>query len=547
MFILGGVMLAMLVAALDQTIVATALPQIVSSLKGLSYFSWVTTAYLLTSTVTVPIYGKLSDIYGRRGLFLLSIGIFLVGSMLSGLSQNMTELILFRGLQGIGAGAMMVNAMAVIGDIFTPQERGRYQGFMGGIFGLATIIGPFLGGWITDHYSWHWIFYINVPIGILAIAVLASSMPKIVHNIKDRSIDYLGALLIMVFLVPLLLAFVWGGSQYPWGSWQIIGLFVVAVAALVGFVITEHKVHEPILSPSLFRNKVFTYSNLAVFFSAMGMFGAIMFIPLFAQGVVGISATNSGAILMPMMIGMMITSAVGGQIISRSGNYKILGIIGMTIATIGVFLFVNVGIATSSTTLTLRMIILGMGLGATMPIFILAVQNAFPRERLGELTAAVQLFRSLGGTVGTAIFGGVMNAELASRLTNIQNTPFVSDVAQLPGGAAISQVNGNTLQGFLSPAGQAQIRALISQVPANLQGQINSDFNQFLATIKSAVSISIDHIYTIGAVLMVLAVISVIFLPQISLHPSKRPALEEAAVELDEELGLSDKAHEPEI
>ena len=540
-------MLAMLVAALDQTIVATALPQIVSSLKGLSYFSWVTTAYLLTSTVTVPIYGKLSDIYGRRGLFLLSIGIFLVGSMLSGLSQNMTELILFRGLQGIGAGAMMVNAMAVIGDIFTPQERGRYQGFMGGIFGLATIIGPFLGGWITDHYSWHWIFYINVPIGILAIAVLASSMPKIVHNIKDRSIDYLGALLIMVFLVPLLLAFVWGGSQYPWGSWQIIGLFVVAVAALVGFVITEHKVHEPILSPSLFRNKVFTYSNLAVFFSAMGMFGAIMFIPLFAQGVVGISATNSGAILMPMMIGMMITSAVGGQIISRSGNYKILGIIGMTIATIGVFLFVNVGIATSSTTLTLRMIILGMGLGATMPIFILAVQNAFPRERLGELTAAVQLFRSLGGTVGTAIFGGVMNAELASRLTNIQNTPFVSDVAQLPGGAAISQVNGNTLQGFLSPAGQAQIRALISQVPANLQGQINSDFNQFLATIKSAVSISIDHIYTIGAVLMVLAVISVIFLPQISLHPSKRPALEEAAVELDEELGLSDKAHEPEI
>src|SRR5271169_1144582 len=259
MFILGGVILAMLVAALDQTIVATALPQIVSDLHGLSYFSWVTTAYLLTSTVTVPIYGKLSDIFGRRGLFLLSIGIFLVGSMLSGLSQNMTELILFRGLQGIGAGAMMVNAMAVIGDIFTPQERGRYQGFMGGIFGLATIIGPFLGGWITDHYSWHWIFYINVPIGILAIAVLASSMPKIVHDIKDRSIDYLGASLIMVFLVPLLLAFVWGGSQYAWGSWQIIALFVVAIVALVAFIITEHKVHEPILSPSLFRNKVFTY------------------------------------------------------------------------------------------------------------------------------------------------------------------------------------------------------------------------------------------------------------------------------------------------
>jgi EmrB/QacA subfamily drug resistance transporter len=545
MFILLGVVLAMLLAALDQTIVSTALPRIVTDLNGLSHMSWVFTAYMLASTVTVPIYGKLSDIFGRRFFFLGAIAIFLVGSILSGLSQNMTQLILFRGLQGIGGGGMMVNAIAIIGDIFTPRERGRYQGALGGIFGLASIIGPFLGGWITDNYSWHWIFYINIPLGLVAIAVLASFMPKIVHDIKDRSIDYLGAGLLVLCLVPLLLGLVWGGSQYAWGSVEIIGLLTVAAIALVLFLLVERRAHDPIVSLDFFKHRVFTFSVIATLLSAVGMFGAIMYIPLFAQGVTGVSATNSGAILIPMMLSLIVASAIGGQIISRTGNYKVLGVVGMAVALVGVYLFANIGTDTTSGSLTLRMIVLGLGLGATMPIFILAIQNAFDRAQMGAVTAGAQLFRSLGGTVGTAIFGGVMNSQLASRLSDIQSEPFVGMVNQIAPGT-VGQINGNTIQGFLSPAGQASIRAFIAQTPPDVQSQLNPSFDHFLAAIKSAFSISIDQIYLIAAVIMALALVAMVFLPQIALRKDKHPVIEETGIMLDEELAQGDKEHEPE-
>lgn len=328
--ILLGLTMAMLLAALDQTVVATALPRIVTDLGGLSQLSWVFTAYMLAATVTVPIHGKLSDIFGRRGFFLAGMGIFLLGSALSGISQTMMQLIIFRGLQGIGAGSIMVNTLAVIGDIFPPEERAKWQGMIGGVFALASVIGPLVGGWLSDQFSWRWIFYVNIPLGLLAIAVLAGSIPGKAHNPNGRSIDIAGAFLIALCLVPLLLAFVWGGSEYAWGSAQIVGLFALSGVSLILFALVEHKARDPIISFDLFKNRVFSVSVMATFLAGMGMFGAILYLPLFAQGVIGVSATSSGLILMPMMLSMAITSAVAshssraacGQLQSIAGDHQ---------------------------------------------------------------------------------------------------------------------------------------------------------------------------------------------------------------------------------
>ncbi len=545
--ILVGVILAMMLSALDQTIVATAMPQIVDQFNGLSHLSWVFTAYMLTSTITVPIYGKLSDIFGRRGLYILGIVVFLAGSMLSGLSRDMTQLIFFRGLQGIGGGAMMVNAFAVVGDLFSPAERGKWQGVMGGIFGLATILGPLLGGWITDSFSWRWIFYINVPVGILAIAVLASAMPKIPKHERERSIDYPGAVLIAAGLVPLLLAFVWAGSQYTWDSWQIVSLFAVSAVCLFTFAMVERKAREPVLSLDLFKNKVFAVSIIAIFLSTMGMFGAILYITYFAQGVIGISATNSGFILMPMMIGLIAASTISGQIISRTGRYKIVTVAGMIISVIGMFLFTQLRVDMTQAGLTLRMVVLGLGLGTTMPVFTIAVQSAFAIERLGEVTAGSQLFRSIGGTVGTAVLGGIMNSQLATRLTNVQNDPFVAAVKQMAPGTSLSSLDANTIQGLMTPEGQQQVAKMLAQAPPAVQNQLSAAFAHFLEAIKAAFTNSLDVVFVVGTVLMVLALVIVFFLPEIELRKTNRKPTVEAGVELDAELGQSDSAHEPEV
>jgi EmrB/QacA subfamily drug resistance transporter len=545
--ILLGVILAMLLSALDQTIVATAMPQITEELNGLSHLSWVFTAYMLTSTITVPIYGKLSDIFGRRGLYILGIAIFLIGSILSGLSQNMTQLILFRGLQGIGGGSMMVNALATIGDLFAPAERGKWQGVMGGIFGLATIVGPLLGGWLTDNFSWRWIFYVNIPVGIIAMITIASAMPKIARNTKNRSIDFAGAVLIAVGLIPLLLAFVWAGSQYDWGSWQIIGLLCFAAAALFVFALVERRVREPVLSLNLFKNKVFAVSVIAIFLTTMGMFGAILYVTVFAQGVVGISATNSGLVLMPMMIGLIIASAISGLIISRTGKYKVMTVLGLIVSVFGMFLFSRIDTSTTQLALIVRMVMLGVGLGITMPVFTITVQSAFGQEKLGEVTAGSQLFRGIGGTVGTAVLGGIMNSQLASRLTNIQNDPFVASMKQLDPSSAIGNINGNTVQGLLSAAGQAQMKAALAQAPQPLQSQLTGSFNHFLDSIKVAFSSSLDHVFLIGTIIMGIALVAVFFLPEIKLRKSNQKAVTEAGMELEAELAQSDSKNEPEL
>lgn len=542
--ILAGLTVTLLLAGLDQTVVATALPEIVTQLGGLAQLSWVFTAYMLTSTITVPIFGKLSDIFGLRGLFLGGIAVFLLGSALSGISQNMFQLIMFRGLQGIGAGSIMVNTLAVIGDSFPPKEQARWLGMIGAVFGVASVIGPLLGGWITDNYSWRWIFYINIPVGLVAIAILARSLPTTVHQVKERSIDYWGAFLIALFLVPLLLAFVWAGSQYAWNSIPIIGLFVLALISLVSLIWVERRAKDPIITLHLFKNRVFSISIIAIFLSTIGMFGAILYIPLFAQGVVGVTATNSGLILVPMMLSMAVTSVLSGQMVSRNGKYKMILIVSLAVMAVGMFLFSRIGINSSNLELTYEMIILGIGLGPTMAVFVYAVQNAFERSRIGEVTASTQLFRGIGGTVGAAILGGVMNAQLAQFRPLLQNEPFVALARQ--SNIGIPPIDSNTVQQFLLPQGQAGIQAIIAQAPASIHDQLFSAFNHFLHTIKFAFSQSIDQTYLVGFAIVAVAFIVVFFLPQIAIRKDEHNPLEEAGLKLDEELGQSDKLHQPE-
>src|SRR5947209_1304686 len=515
--ILIGVMLGMLLASLDQTIVGTALPHIVADLGGLEHYAWVVTAYLLASTVTVPIYGKLSDIYGRRVFFIGGMIIFLIGSALAGTSQNMTQLIIYRGIQGLGAGGMMPIALAIIGDIFPPSERGKWQGLFVAVFGLASIIGPSLGGWITDNWTWRWVFYVNMPVGAIAILTAGFVLPKAVRRVRHK-IDYLGAITLVAGAVPLLLAFSWAGTQYPWYSWQIIGLFIFSAVMLVIFVWYDSHIVEPIIIPQLFKNSIFLVSAIAMFMVSAGMFGAILYLPLFIQGVIGDSATNSGVVLTPMMLGFMFSSLVGGQILSRTGRYKILAIFGFIVAALGMFLLSRMTATTSQGEVVRNMVITGLGIGVMMSLFTIVVQNAFPFRQLGEVTATLTFFRSIGSTMGVAVMGTIMTNGFQNALQS--NIPAM--VKRIVPADRLAQLENPQL--LLAP----DVVAKIQHSFAALGPQGLVIFRQLIDAIRLSLSTAITSVFFLGFIIMLLGLFSVFFLREIRLRTSHEAPVAEA-------------------
>jgi EmrB/QacA subfamily drug resistance transporter len=414
--IYGGLMVALLLAALDQTIVATALPKVVSDLGGLSQYSWVFTAYMLASTVTVPLYGKLGDVYGRKPLFVFAIVVFLVGSALCGLAQNMTQLVIFRGLQGLGAGGLFPLALAVVGAIVPPRDRGRYQGLIGAVFASASIIGPALGGFIVDNTTWRWIFYVNLPVGGLALLVIWLTMPRRAP-MTDHYVDWAGAALLAASSTSLLLGLVWGSSDYAWTSAQVLGALAGAALFLVLFLAYERRVPEPILPFDLMRNRTVAASLACMALVGMAMFGTISYVPLFVQGVIGTSATSSGVVLTPLMLGAVTASILSGQWVSRSGHVRPNAIAGPIVLTAGMALLWRMNVHTTNGQAARNMVVAGVGLGLMMQVFVLAVQNAVPRARIGSATAVTQFSRSIGATLGVTIMGVIVNQGLPRGVT----------------------------------------------------------------------------------------------------------------------------------
>jgi EmrB/QacA subfamily drug resistance transporter len=491
--IVGALMLGMFLAALDQTVVSTALPTIVGDLRGGSHLTWVVTAYLLASTVSTPLWGKLGDLYGRKIIFQIAIVIFLVGSALAGLSHSMLQLILFRAAQGLGGGGLMVGAQTILGDVVSPRERGRYMGLFMAMFGVTTVIGPLIGGLFVEYASWRWIFYINIPIGAVALVITSAALPGGLTRIK-RVIDYLGTALLTGAVSALVIFTSLGGTSYPWGSPFMVLLAISGGVLTVLFVLAERRAVEPVLPLHLFSNRVFSAASAIGFVVGFAMFGALTFLPLFFQIVKGVSPTSSGLRLFPMMGGLLVASVGSGLIVSRWGRYKVFPVVGTALMTIGLYLMSHIGVDSSEAVIASYMVVFGLGLGLVMQVLVVSVQNAVSYEELGTATSGVTFFRSIGGSFGTAVFGAIFANALVGNLAD-QLRPL--GISSIPGGAA----------------GQIDNPVLIARLPPEVHHAVSV-----------AIADTIDNVFLIGVPIAFLAFCLSWLLPEIELRKSVRTA-----------------------
>jgi len=520
--IMIAIMAAMLFAALNQTIVGTALPRIIAELGGMEYFSWVFTIYMLASSITAILVGKLSDIYGRKPFILVGIGIFIVGSFLSGLSNTIIQLIIFRGIQGFGGGMIMSTAFTAVGDLFSPRERGRWQGIMSAVFGLASVFGPTLGGWIVDNSDWHWVFWVFLPFGIIAFILIWMMFPAVERQAKEP-VDYFGSLFLTLTIIPLLLAFSWGGTEYDWDSAQILGLFLATILSLIVFIIIERKVKSPVLPLDLFKNNIFTVSNVIGFILGAGMFGAIMYMPFFIQGVIGTSATASGLVMMPMTLSMVIASAIGGQFITKTGKYKAFALVGLLVMASGMVSMSFMDTSTTNTIAVMNMIIVGVGLGIAFPIFTLTVQNAVEQKFLGVATASSQLFRQIGGTVGVAIMGTIMSTRMQDKMESLAKESGV-DMGSMTN-------TDPALAGGLKELQNPQVLMdpdKLDQIQASLPEQMQTLFTQLVDILREALSYSLSGVFLVGAIVIGTGFLLTFFLKEIPLRQSNNASSEKA-------------------
>jgi EmrB/QacA subfamily drug resistance transporter len=491
--VLFGVMAGMLLAALDQGIVGTALPRIVSELGGLDRLSWVVTAYLLTSTASTPLWGKVSDLYGRRLIFQVAICIFLTGSVLAGLSQNMAQLISFRAVQGMGGGGLFAIALSIIGDVIPPRQRGRYQGYFGAVFGISSVAGPLLGGWFTDGPGWRWIFYINLPVGFAALVVTSFVLRMPVRRRQHR-IDYLGAATIVAAVACLLLYLDWRGNDYGWTEAGALALLGGCVLLAVAFVLVELRSPEPILPMRLFRNPVFSIGNGFGFLAGVAMFGGIIFLPVYLQAVKGLSPTASGLSLLPAIVGIFSTSITSGRLITRTGRYKIFPIIGAGLLVVALLLLSRLGVDTPYWQVALFEYLFGAGLGLTLQTIITAVQNAIPYQDMGAATSSTTFFRQMGGSIGAAVFGAVLSSRLIHYLSE--------DLARAgirPGGGGVA-VNANNVQA-------------IQHLAEPVKGVVLGAFAH-----------AMDNVFLVGVPFVLVAFVVALFLKEIPLRTGAAPA-----------------------
>jgi len=507
---MAGVWLAMFLASLDQTIVGTAMPRIISDLGGFSHYTWVTTAYIIASTITIPITGKLTDLYGRKWFYVGGLGIFVAGSLLCGMSQTMTQIILFRGLQGIGAGVMMANAFITVADLFPPSERGKYQGIMMGVFGISAIVGPALGGFITDSLSWHWVFWVNVPLGLLILGLFVVFFPNFRPNHAKPRIDFAGIVVLILAVVPMMLALTWAGVDYAWVSVPVVSLFIFSAVMAVVFVAIERRVAEPIIPLWIFKNRIVSVSSLVMFTTSAGMFGGIIFIPLFFQAVLGASATRSGSFITPMMLGLVFGALVSGQVLSRAGgHYRIQGAIGLAVMAAGMGLLSTVSPDTSYGRAVAYIVVMGLGLGISMPLYTIAVQNAVPYAVMGAATASTQFFRSIGGAFGLAALGSMMNNRFASELLG-----GLSAEARAVMPPESLDAMAHNPQALLDPEAADRLKEIFE--PLGQQGV--PLFEHVLVVLREALSSAIGQVFLMGLALVVLAWVANLFLKEIPLR-----------------------------